>query len=331
MTIQYYDWPIKDGHLPTPQELLEIYDSGWPGAPFDEAEDEALFGEGIVRTFRDACPHLAGLHKRADRQVVPLFLSLVEVERRQGLPMLFGAERQPYGNCVARGSQHARAVTNAVEIVIGGEPEVYKRPAWESTYRGRGHRGHGMNPAIAARIDHEMGFLWRRRYAFADLTAQNPTFGRGQGHSRAERSEMANHRVGRWVRPQTGDEALDLFAAGYACHSGQNVGFESRPDSQGVHRVRGRWNHDMASVGYDLSREVWPVDVVFVPNSWGDFNTQPESHFRQRNWPRIPGMIVVRLEDWVRWFVGSRSIFFYCDIQGIPAKNLPDWGSHAYL
>ena len=142
---------------------------------------------------------------------------------------------------------------------------------------------------------------------------------------------MAKHKVGKWVRPANASEALDLFAAGYACHSGQNVGFESRPDSRGVHRRRGNWNHDMASVGYDISKDVWPVEVVFVPNSWGDFNTQPESHFRQRNWPRIPGMIIVALSDWDRLFVGARSMFFYCDIQGIPAKNLPDWGSHSYL
>jgi hypothetical protein len=330
MTIQYFDWPILD-RQPTPAELEKIYTDGVPGAPYDEAEDESLFGDGLIETFSDACSHLRGFHNRDDRKVVPLFLSLVEIERRLGLPMLFGAENQPYGNCVSRGSQHARAVTNAVEIVIKGEPETYERPAWESTYRGRGHGGHGMNPAIAARVDVQQGFLWRRKYQFADLATQNATWGRGTGYPAAVATEMAKHKVNRWIRPETGDEALDLFAAGYACHSGQNIGFASRPNSQGYHPVSGRWNHDMASVGYDCSREVWPVDVVFVPNSWGDFNSQPEDKFRQRNWPRIPGMIVVRLEDWVRLFVGAKSIFFYADIQGVPAKNLPDWGSRNYL
>jgi hypothetical protein len=218
-----------------------------------------------------------------------------------------------------------------VEIVVAGEPEAYERPAWESTYRGRGGRGHGMNPATAARVDIESGFLWRRKYPFADLTSQNKSWGAGTGHSSEVLAEMGKHKVGKWIRPETGDEALDLFAAGYACHSGQNLGFASRPNSQGFHSVSGRWNHDMASVGYDLSRDVWPVDVVFVPNSWGDFNTQPEDKFTERKWPRVPGMIVVELDTWVSRFLGGKSIFFYVDVHGVPAKNLPDWGSHSYL
>ncbi len=324
-------WPITDGHQPTPQELKQIYDNGFPGAPYDEEADEALFGDGLIETFREACPHLSGLHKQDNRKVVPLFLSLLEAEKRAGSPMLFGDEAQPYGNCTSRGSQHARAVTNAVEIVIGGEAEIYERPAWESTYRGRGGRGHGMNPAVAARIDKEQGFLWRRKYPFADLSRQNNSWGRGNGWSQFALDEMAKHKVGKWIRPENGDEALDLLAAGYACHSGQNIGFSSRPNAKGYHSVSGRWNHAMATVGYDISREVWSADVVFVINSWGNFNTQPEARFKSRKWPRIPGMIVVELSTWVKWFVGGKSIFFYVDIQGVPAKNLPDWGSHSYL
>ena len=117
-----------------------------------------------------------------------------------------------------------------------------------------------------------------------------------------------------------------LLAAGYAAHSGQNIGFSSRPNNQGYHGISGRWNHDMATVGYDISKTVWPVDVVFIVNSWGDFNTQPP------NWPwqKVAGMITARLEDWARYFVGN-SMYFYADIEGVPAKQLPDWGTGSYL
>ena len=325
----YQPWPITDGHQPTPAELLAIYNTGYPGSPYDAAADEQLFGDGILDTFEHVCPHLAGLHTRDDRKVVAHFLSLHKLETAKGYKVLYGEEAQPYGNCVSRGSQHARATTNAVEIDIKGEFETYERPAWESTYRGRGHSGHGMNPATAARIDSEKGFLWRRDYPFANLSTQNAAWGRGTSYPAAVLAEMKQHNVGKWVRPTTGEQALDLFAAGYSCHSGQNVGFASRPNSQGYHPVSGRWNHDMATVGYDISRVIWPVDVVFVPNSWGDFNTQPSRW--PETWPRIPGMITVRLEDWVDWFIDSKSIFFYCDIKGVPAKNIPNWGSHLYL
>ena len=86
----------------------------------------------------------------------------------------------------------------------------------------------------------------------------------------------------------------------------------------------------MASVGYDLSKDIWPVDVVFVPNSWGKWNEQPD------RWPEewgspIGGMIICELDVWMQYFVGSRSIFFYADIEGVPAKKLPDWGYGEWL
>lgn len=320
-------WPTGD-RQPTPAELLKIYDDGYPAAvPDPQARDE-LFGAGLVESFSTACPHLRGLHKRTPAAY--LFRALVEAEKRAGLDLLYGTEPQPYGNCVSRGSQHARATTNAVEIFSKGEPETYERPAWESTYRARGHRGHGMNPETAARCDVERGFLWRRRYDFADLRTQNSAWGRGNGWPSEALELMAGHKVGRWISPDTTDEALDLFAAGYACHSGQNLGFSSSPDSRGVHNPRGRWSHDMASVGYDLSRNFWSTDVVFVPNSWGAWNTQPRQWNAEALGPAIPGMIVCELDVWARYFCDG-SIYFYCDVEGIPAKQIPDWGSADYL
>jgi hypothetical protein len=324
---QYFDFPVKN---PTPADLEKVYSDGFTGCVIDPMTDAELFGDGLIERFDVACPHLAGLHLQADRQVVPLFLALIELETKAGLsPVIYSGEPQPTGNCVSRGSQHARATSNAIEILVNGEAETYERPAWESCYRGRGHRGAGMDPAKAARIDCEQGFLWRRQYPFADLRQQNASWGMGTGYPASVAEEMAKHKVGKWIRPETGDQALDLLAAGYACHSGQNVGFSSRPNGSGWHPVSGRWAHDMATVGYDRSRECWDVDVVFVPNSWGPWNTQPACW--PSKWPAVPGMIVARLEDWVDRFVEAGSMFFYCEIQGVPAQSLPDWGSQTYL
>jgi hypothetical protein len=149
-----YDFPAK--HT-TPQVLEAIYRDGFPGCHLDPAAVEDVVSQEIVQTFSQACPHLRGLH--ATRDHAYHFLSLIQLEARAGFArVLYEDERQPYGNCVSRGSQHARATTNAVEIHVAGEAEQYVRPAWESTYRGRGHRGHGMNPATAARIDVDRGF-----------------------------------------------------------------------------------------------------------------------------------------------------------------------------
>ena len=326
---QYYDWPLE--HLiPKPGELEKVYSEGFPGCQLSAWSQQSLFEDGILQTFAQACPHLAGLHKRSDRRVVPLFLA-----REQCDPGAFGEESQTTGDCVSHGSRNARDTTRCVEIVIKGEPEIYhKRGATEPTYGYRGHGGQGMDPARATRFETEFGFLFREPYPELgiNLSVYNSrtgsAWGRG-GPPEKVRQKCQEHRVGKWIAPETGDEALDLLAAGYAAHSGQNVGFASTPNSSGIHPVRGRWAHDMATVGYDLSREAWPEDVVFVQNSWGDWNTQPACW--PAKWPRMAGMITVRLEDWVGRMVEAGSMFFYADVVGVPAKELPDWGSHTYL
>jgi len=314
-------WPL--GQHPRPQELHRLYCSGFVGAHVNaETTAEVLQDPGVrVDRFSDACPHLRGLHKQRD--VMPLFLPMQQVDRG-----FYASEPQETGNCVGRGAQGAKGTTNAYEIVVNGEAEQYERPAWETTYALRGHSGAGMDPALAAKVDAELGFLWRREYPFVDLRRQNTAWSvRGSRSITAEvRREMAKHKVGRWIFPETGDEALDLLAAGYACHSGQNCGFSGRPNSKGIHDRSGGWNHDMMTAGYDLSKSVWPEPVVFVPNSWGAWNTQPKCWPRDIWGPPIGGLIICALDVWVRWFVGSRSIFFYADVEGVPAKRVPDWG-----
>ncbi len=318
-----YRWPLKQNA--SPQELLKLYRGGFPACWNDPAATETVLEDPGIRvdTFADACPHLKGIHKRRPQALH--FLSQVKFDR-----VPYEGERQPTGNCVARGSQSARATVLSVETHIKGEVQGYERPAWESTYRARGHRGAGMNPAAAARCDTDKGFLWRRKYPFADLRRQNASWGMATGFDAAVLREMDKHHVGRWVHPTKTEEALDLLAAGYCCHSGQQCGFASRPNSKGTHSKSGSWNHDMATVGYDLSKSIWPVEVVFVPNSWSKWNLQPS------RWPKewgkpIDGLIICELDVWARSFVGSRSMFFYADIDGVPAKKLPDYGFGGYL
>lgn len=318
---QFYDWPSWAAN-PSPRDLAKIYGGGFPGAPEDPGNVEQLFSDGAVLTFSDAASHLRGLHKQDDRQVVPLFLSREKADRGA-----FGKEAQTTGDCVSHGSRNARDTTRCVEFLLHGEAEQYfARGATEPTYGSRGHGGAGMDPARATRFEVNEGWLLRKDYpGVVDLTTYNSRTGTSWGRRGvpADVKRLCNdHKIGRYVAPESLEEALDCFAAGYACHSGQNVGFANSPNRQGVHPMRGRWNHDMATLGYDVSKDVWPLDVVFVFNSWGDFNTQPEEQFRQRGWPRMAGCIVCRADDWWERF---GTCYFYADIEGIPAKDVVDW------
>lgn len=308
------------GTYNTPRQIQQAYESGLPGWQFDQDTDDALFADRVCDTFSDVASHLAGTGKgRA---------ALLWRSREKYDPGAFGLEAQQTGDCVSHGSRNARDVTRCVEMQIGGEPEEYfARGATETTYRTRGHGGQGMDPAKASRTEAEIGFAFRQKYSWADLSSYNVSFAKGQGITDAMRRDIEEFHVGRWIRPETADEAKDLMHAGYAMHSGQRFGVKSTSDSRGIAVPGGSWNHDMATVGYDDTREVYPECVFLIANSWGKWNSKPKvwPEDRYGEWP--VGSFWVTEEIYARYFVGSRSIFAYADVASVKQKKLPDWGN----
>jgi len=83
----------------------------------------------------------------------------------------------------------------------------------------------------------------------------------------------------------------------------------------------------MATVGYDDTREVYPECVFLVANSWGRWNEPPKVWPEDRYGPWPEGSFWLAEDVYEQHFVGSRSIFTYCDIKGVPQKKLPDYGN----
>ena len=308
----------------SPAEIVAAYDSGLPGWQFDPATMDALMADRKAVLFAEAAPHLAGAGKGK--------LALLWRSREVYDPGAFGQESQTRGSCVSHGSRNARDTTRAVEIHIKGQSEEYfKRGATEPTYAARGHNGEGMDPAVATRFEADCGFLFRQKYPFADLSQLNEGMANPRWLTDEVRAACRAHNVGRWVTPTTADEVKDLLFAGYALHSGQNFGVAARSDVHGVAIPSGRWSHDMATVGYDDTREVYPVGVFLVANSWGRWNERPHVWPEDRFGPWPEGSFWVAEDVYARYFVGSRSIFAYCDINGVPQKTLPDYGNLSNL
>lgn len=191
-----------------------------------------------------------------------------------------------------------------------------------------------MDPARAARFEVEYGFLFRQNYpGVVDLSVYNSSIGARWGSTgvpQAVKELCKQHNVGRWIAPRTPEQARDLLAAGYAIHSGQSWGCKARSDQRGIAITGSPWNHDMATVGVDDTKEIYPVTVFLVVNSWGsNWNQKPYVWPDEILGPWPPGSFWVDIDTYGRYFVGSRSIFAYCDIKGVPAKNLPDWGNLA--
>jgi len=303
--------------------IAAAYENGLPGWQFNPDTMDELMADGKAIPFADAAPHLAGVGKGK--------LALLWQSREKYDPGAFGQECQTTGDCTSHGSRNAREVTRCVEIHITGEPEVfYRRSATEPTYGARGHSGQGMDPAKAARFEVDYGFLFRQEYPFADLSTYNAKVGIGWGRSGvpdAVKDECARHNVGKWVTPTSADEVKDLLYSGYALHSGQNFGVKTVSDDRGIAIPSKPWMHDMATVGYDDTREVYPVGVFLICNSWGRWNHQPKVWPADRYGPWPVGSFWVAEDVYEHYFVGSRSIFAYADIKGVPQKRLPDYGN----
>jgi len=326
------NWSL--GPNPSPRELLRIYNDGFPGAPVNPIERDRLFEENIVKP-ASHIQHLimqnSGVGKRA----------LLWRSREKFDPGAFGKEPQTTGDCTSHGDRNSRDTVRCVEIHIKNEPEKYEgRGATEPTYGSRGHSGAGMDPGLAARFVTKYGFMIRQNYpGCVDLSRYNSSIGTKWGRAGPPScvlDKCKEHPVGEYVRPDDPDEAMSLFYNGFACHSGQNVGFNATPNSRGYHDRRGSWNHDMATVGYDDTKEIWPVRVYLVTNSWAKWNEQWEKWVRDTELQKIlglpiDGMIVVHGDVWEQYFLSGGSIYFYSDIKGFPIQKLPDYSTSTFL
>lgn len=313
---------------PNSRQLHRAYERGFAGWRWNPSTWSSFVAQSEFAA-NYSTPYFAesGRGKRA----------LLWLSREKFDPGAFAQESQKTGDCVSHGSRNARDVTRCVEIHVKGEPEAYQaRGATEPTYGARGHGGQGMDPAVAATFERDYGYLIRQKYGHIDLTTYDANLGIrwGAGKDRETWDDVCelcqDHAVRQVTVPDSLDQALDLFYNGYACHSGQYWGCKPTSDKYGM-AVRSRgWNHDMATVGYDDTKEFYPECIFLVVNSWGDWNSEPAFWPRQYG-PWISGSMVVPASQWEKYFLNTGSINFYGDIDGFPPKKLPDYGAGLFL
>ena len=313
---------------PTPQDLHQAYNEGLEGWIWDKkAQEEWEQFCGEQRDADDALTLVKDSHKTVKR-------ALLYRSREKYDPGAFGKEAQKGPDCTSHGDRSAYDVTRSVEIDIKKEPEEYfKRSVTEVGYGARGSRGGGSSPAVLARFKRDWGTLFRQNYpGIVDLSTYTYSIGAnwgGRGVPQSVKELCKAHPIGELMVPKTAEQALDMFANGYACHSGQQWACSSSQPADGINTKRGTWNHDMASVGYDLSQEIWKEQVVFVAQSWGEWCPPNKVWIQHQDvlGPYPTGMIVCPLDEWDRYFVRSGSIYFYGKITGFPAQKLPNYGT----
>lgn len=315
-------------HNPTPKELREAYEQGLEGWIWDKPAQEEW--NEFCESQPDPDVELAAIkdtHKDVKR-------ALLYRSREKFDPGAFGKEAQKGPDCTSHGDRNGCDVTRCVEIDIKGEPEEYKaRGATEVGYGARGHGGGGSSPGRLAQFKRDFGFLIRINYpGIVDLSTYTYSIGANWGRRGVPESVKQlckQNPVRKLIVPKSVEQVMDCLSNGYAGHSGQSWACSSRQPENGINTKSGTWNHDMATVGFDATEEIFEDIVFFVPQSWGDWIAPNKKWVKHTDvlGPYPTGMIVVPIGDYDRYFVRSGSIYFYGDVQGFPAKRLPHYGT----
>lgn len=303
----------------SPRELLNAYKKGLLGAYCDEEDVKKLLGELPMPLFGAAAYDLMG---DGEGKLSLPFKSLLKFN-----PQFGPTERQTTGDCVSHAIRNAVDLTRAVEIDIKGDPESFEAVgATEGIYQARDHRGQGMTCSGGARYVHERGgILLRKDYGSIDLSTYNGSTG---ANHRIPREvfidEARKHQVKTISLVTTVEEARDAIANGYGIAVCSMQGFSSRRDSNGIAKAQGSWAHAMAWIACDDTKEIYNETLFLVQNSWGKWNSGPKRH------EQPDGSFWIR-ESVARRMLSARGSWVFSDVDGFPARDLPDYGTGEYL
>lgn len=310
---------MSDLDFSTPRRILNAYKEGFAGAECDPEETAELLGLLKNPLFGAAAYRL---HGSGEGKLSLPFKSLLKFDSGFG-----PAERQTTGDCVSHATRNAVDITRAVEIDIKGDAESFEaRSATEGIYQSRSHSGQGMTCSGAAKyLNSQGGILLRKDYGEIDLSTYDSSIG---DRKRIPRSvwieEAQKHQVNTISMITTVEEARDALANGYAISVCSGYGFSSRRDSNGIAKRSDGWNHAMVWCACDDTHERFNETLFLIQNSWGVWNSGPKVHGQP------DGSFWIREKD-ARGMLASQGSWVFSDVDGFPARELPDYGTSSYL
>ena len=296
----------------TPRQILNLYRNGFVGSICDPEDVSKLMGELPMPVFGAAAHHLQ--NSGEGKKSLP-FKSVLKFDSGFG-----PCERQTTGDCVAHATRNAVDITRAVEIDIDGQKEDFvARGASEAIYQSRGHRGQGMTCSEAARYVHQNGgILIRKNYGDVDLSQYNSTLGaKHRIPNSVYKDEAQKHQVKTISNIRTVEEARDALANGYSLSVCSGYGFSSRRDKNGIAKRSQGWNHAMAWIGCDDSREIYRETLFLVQNSWGVWNSGP------KRLGQPDGSFWIRERD-ARGMLSGGGAWVFSNVDGFPSRKI-EW------
>tara|TARA_R110000824_G_scaffold808_1_gene4925 strand:+ start:9244 stop:10164 length:921 start_codon:yes stop_codon:yes gene_type:complete len=296
----------------TPRKILNLYRDGFVGSVCDPEDVAKLMGELPMPVFGAAAHHL---QSSGDGKKSLPFKSVLKFDSGFG-----PCERQTTGDCVAHATRNAVDITRAVEIDIDSQKEDFvARGATEGIYQSRGHRGQGMTCSEAARYVHQNGgILIRKNYGDVDLSRYNSTLGANHRiPDNIYEDEAQKHQVKTVSSIRTVEEAKDALANGYSVSVCSGYGFSSRRDKNGIAKRSKGWNHAMAWIGCDDSREAHRETLFLVQNSWGVWNSGP------KRLDQPDGSFWIREKD-ARGMLSGGGAWVFSNVDGFPSREI-EW------
>ena len=303
----------------TPKHIWKLYRDGFVGSFCDEEDLAKLLGELKTPVFGATAYRLFG---SGERKLSLPFKSLLRFDSSFG-----PSERQTTGDCVSHSTRNAIDITRAVEIDVKGEFESFDaRGATEAIYQSRGHKTQGMSCSKAARyVNQNGGILLRKDYGEVDLSEYDSSLGvYHKIPTSVYKTEAKKHQVKTVSLITTVEEARDALANGYSMSVCSGHGFSSRRDKHGIAKKSGGWSHAMAWIGCDDTHEIHSETLFLLQNSWGRWNSGPKRHGQP------DGSFWIREKD-ARGMLSERGSWVFSDVDGFPARELPDYGTSSYL
>jgi hypothetical protein len=303
----------------SPKDLLNAYRKGFNGAICDPEETATLLGELKTPLFGAAAYRLYG---SGEGKLSLPYKSLLKFDPKFG-----ASERQTTGDCVSHATRNGVDVTRAVEIDIKGESESFEaRSATEGIYQSRTNSGQGMTCSNAAKyVSTQGGILLRKNYGAIDLSTYNSTIGANKTIPQSIWiNEAKKHQVKTISMITTIQEARDALANGYAISVCSGYGFSSKRDGNGIAERSSGWNHAMAWIACDDTKSKFKEMLFLVQNSWGLWNSGPRVHDQPE------GSFWIREKD-ARGMLAEQGSWVFSNVDGFPAKDLPDYGTSSFL
>lgn len=269
-----------------------------------------------------------------DRYPWRLFLKerpeLFAVDPRTNLPRMKARNQGNAGTCVGAATAQDITILKILDIILRGQPEVYKWPvSIEWCYAaGRqiaGQLGNwdGSTNSWQLRALLEWGVLFETKYGDIDLSSYSPSRAQEwarRGTPASLRPTAGETKLLQALRIRSVDQWWRCLGLGYTINLCSNWGGTGKRDAEGVMRRSGTWSHSMASWWRRMSQRYGRL--FGVQNSWSSGWAESSADTEEPDDMPWGGFYLT--EEEAAWVVRTGEVIAYVDLDGFKRPRA-DW------